>query len=645
MGGGQATPGGGPENHESSPDDPKSLLPQGLKPMAGKNHPDSILKRYFSIWCGPVLIAMVFLALTALTWRKWPDLLIDFGRELYVPWQLLAGKVLYRDIAYLNGPLSPYLNALWFKIFGGSLTTIIFCNLVIIVFITTIIFLLIRKSCNAFTATFASIVFLSTFVFGHIVFVGNYNYVCPYSHELTHGIFLALLLIIFLSLNINRCRPGYIILAGLCLGLIFLGKAEVFLAAAGAATVGLSLVSTTNNLPGRKIFFLVGIFLLAMVTPIAGFFIYLMDRMPWTKALGGIAGTWTGLWGSNVSKLWFYQLCTGFDHPWHHLGLMILQFLGIGLVMAPFFLAGLYPQHSRPRKVLWGLAAMFFLGVICLVKFSTPFFLFNRSLPLSVLAATALIIALSIRNWDDQDESARLAPLAMLAVLGLGLLAKIILNARIWQYGFVLAMPAAILLVAVLVGLIPELVQRLGGQGKWFRLAAGLIIMIDVICSLQYSYSRYAKQDLVIGDHGDAIITYGPQVSPRGSAVLQLLHYIHSAMPPDANFVVLPEGVMINYLTRHVNPTPFINFMPPELIIFGETPILQAFKNHPPDYIILIHKNTKEYGLGFFGTTLDNGKNIMEWVNDNYMPILHILASPLEDNHFGIKVLKWRGLK
>ena len=82
---------------------------------------------------------------------------------------------------------------------------------------------------------------------------------------------------------------------------------------------------------------------------------------------------------------------------------------------------------------------------------------------------------------------------------------------------------------------------------------------------------------MVIGDHGDAIITYGTQVSPCGPAVAQLLHFIQSALPPDATLAVLPEGVMINYLTRRPNPTPFSNFKPPELIIYGETSMVRAF--------------------------------------------------------------------
>ena len=68
---------------------------------------------------------LAFFALTWWSWRKWPDPLIDFGRELYVPWQITEGRVLYRDIESLFRPLFPYVNALWFRLFGVSLTTLV----------------------------------------------------------------------------------------------------------------------------------------------------------------------------------------------------------------------------------------------------------------------------------------------------------------------------------------------------------------------------------------------------------------------------------------------------------------------------------------------------------------------------------------
>ena len=51
--------------------------------------------------------------------------------ELYVAWQITEGRVFYRDLATLFGPLSPYVNAFWFRMFGVSLTTLVACNLAI----------------------------------------------------------------------------------------------------------------------------------------------------------------------------------------------------------------------------------------------------------------------------------------------------------------------------------------------------------------------------------------------------------------------------------------------------------------------------------------------------------------------------------
>src|SRR5262245_41248360 len=85
---------------------------------------------------GPAALAALFVILVAWSWRKWGDVFVDFGHELYIPWQLSEGRVLYRDIAYFMGPLSQYFNALMFAVFGVSLTTLIFVNLAILAGLT-----------------------------------------------------------------------------------------------------------------------------------------------------------------------------------------------------------------------------------------------------------------------------------------------------------------------------------------------------------------------------------------------------------------------------------------------------------------------------------------------------------------------------
>ena len=50
------------------------------------------------------------------TWLTWPDAFIDFSRELYLPWRVSQGDVLYRDLAYYFGPVSVYTNAALFAL-------------------------------------------------------------------------------------------------------------------------------------------------------------------------------------------------------------------------------------------------------------------------------------------------------------------------------------------------------------------------------------------------------------------------------------------------------------------------------------------------------------------------------------------------
>jgi len=66
-------------------------------------------------------LPVVGVTLAMVSWQKWQDLLVDFGQQVYVPWQLAEGQILYRDIFYIYGPLSSYLHALLFKIIGRGI--------------------------------------------------------------------------------------------------------------------------------------------------------------------------------------------------------------------------------------------------------------------------------------------------------------------------------------------------------------------------------------------------------------------------------------------------------------------------------------------------------------------------------------------
>src|SRR5215213_4903847 len=130
---------------------------------------------------GPALVAIAFIAMLIWTWGGWPDALVDFGRELYVPWQLSRGKVLYRDLAYFNGPLSAYFNSILFRILGVSLRTLVLANIAIAAAVVAMIYQLFRLAGGRFSATIVAITFVALFMCIQIVTIGNYNWITPYS--------------------------------------------------------------------------------------------------------------------------------------------------------------------------------------------------------------------------------------------------------------------------------------------------------------------------------------------------------------------------------------------------------------------------------------------------------------------------------
>ena len=54
--------------------------------------------------------------------------LVDVGREAYIPWQMLKGQLLYKDIFNVYGALGYQINAILYYIFGVHLNTLYFAG-------------------------------------------------------------------------------------------------------------------------------------------------------------------------------------------------------------------------------------------------------------------------------------------------------------------------------------------------------------------------------------------------------------------------------------------------------------------------------------------------------------------------------------
>ena len=97
--------------------------------------------------------------------------------------------------------------------------------------------------------------------------IGNYNYVCPYEYEYTHATLLCLLEVIFVWRLIIGKSAWNAAAAGFVLGLIFLTRAEFFIAAFATAILGFLFLATDRRIVRSRLLVLILFFLAAAIVP------------------------------------------------------------------------------------------------------------------------------------------------------------------------------------------------------------------------------------------------------------------------------------------------------------------------------------------------------------------------------------------
>jgi len=567
-----------------------------------------------------------------------PDPIIDFGRELYVAWQLAEGRVLYADIAYFNGPLSPYLNSLWFRISGASLQTLVICNVLVAAAATGLLFRLLRPISDSLSATVACLFFVAFFALGQIDFLGNYNFVTPYAHEVTHGVVLALLGLFAFSYY-PRVGLRAIAAAGICLGLVFLTKPEPFLAAAAALGTG-CVLTWRCGAPGRESLLRFGVALAggALLPPLVAWGC-LCAAMPAKAAAAGVLAPWLSASNTELVNSEFYRALRGTNRLGASFELIGIWLRRYSLVLIP--IAALALVLRRPKRIVWVLASVLGVGAVGFVRLA-PKFAMQSIRPLPVLVLLMLIgsvwvLVRDVRAGRAGPEIQVSIQRVVFVVFSVVLLAKIFFNVSLIHYGFALAMPATMLLVVTWTCWLPRLIGRLSGSAALFRFAALWVLLVAALSLLRVIDTRHADLSHPLGSGGDAFLT-----DWRSPMIGALLADLGKRVGPDETILVLPEGVMINYLARRETPTRYVNFMPPELILFGEAAIVEALDATPPDHVVLIHREAWEYGQAVFGAGY--GRAIWDWVAEHYRPAATIGDPPFQQGtQFGALILEPAG--
>ncbi len=584
-------------------------------------------------------IALAGIYLLWIGWGKWPDVLVDFGRELYLPWQLSEGKVLYVDVEHFLGPLSPYLNAAWFSLFGVSLRTLMICNIVIVIVQIIVLHKLLSVLGNRLAVNTACVVFLFVFVSAQLENIGNSNYLCPYSHEAVHGSLLAAAAVLLFVRRL--CGGGWpcLVASGALLGLAWLTRPVPWFAGAAAILVGATATAWMRRAPIKHAIPSASIWLSAAATGPLLAFALLCTQMPAATAWYGITAPWRNALNPQLTGMPFHQAGLGFDNIPDNLVEMLIGSLGYALLFGA--LAVVSVMVGRLRRGTAAMTATALVAAALIFEWtmanSTRIPLIDhavRPLPLVMAVLIGMVLVRIVRARRTSRPNTILPAQLTILVYALATLGKMILHTRIYNYGFVLAMPAALVGVVVLLDWAPATIERRAGRRSVF-IAAVMACLFVYVATIHRSTLRWQQvKHVTVGAGADAFVAD----AARGQSVNRMLAEMTRRIGPDQTLAVMPEGIMLNYLLRRNNPTPYWACLPSDFAMFGEQRIMSAHVAAPPDFILLAHRDTSEYGYRFFGG--DYGVPLAQWIVDHYHPVARAGALPFKEERFGLLLLQ-----
>jgi hypothetical protein len=552
---------------------------------------------------GPVICAVVFVLMAALTWRTWPDPLVDFGRELYLPWRVSLGEVLHRDVAHFSGPLSVSFNAILFKLLGPSVMTLAYANLLIFAGVCAMVYRLSREASDDLTASLATCAVIVGCGFGHLTATGNFNWVTPYSHELTHGIALSFVVLMLARRWLGRPTAARAAAVGLVFGMVILTKPEVTLAAGMMLVVLVAFAARTH---ARHVAFAISS---ALVAPCVAWF-WFREPLGDLGAFHAVLGGWRYVNEPSIQAMPFYMMVSGLsDVPIRvrTIGLQLLTMagtLGLVLIFARF-------HRARPLRTVgfWGWS----IGLALLITGLT-FDLAVRAWVMGLMPRSwtillpVLALCACIRAWREPSPGRVVQ--AMACTFACAMLIKTFLAVSLMHYGFAHAMPAMVVFVtAAMVG-VPQAVARRNASPASARVAVVAILIAFTIGHGLLSWRQTQRKTLALGTGSDRILIYA-----TSGDIPRLMEAIEAASSPTDTLAAIPEGAMLNFLTGLPNPTRFPVMMPVEAIMFGADNMARSLEIGSPTWLVVRRSSMKlEYAV----ENIEHLPGVEAWIASNY---------------------------
>ncbi len=502
------------------------------------------LKYLFFIWI------ILFLAIIP-TYAHHGHLLIDCGREVYYPTQILSGEILYKDIFNIYGPFSYMFNAFLFKVFGISLNVLYIAGCVCAFCIASLIYTISKQFLSRFLS-FAITIF--TIAIG-VLNSNLFNFIFPYSYAMLYGFvtFLASVWLLFkYQQNPEKIYSLYlsVFFAGVCIT----SKYEFL----PYLLVILYAVLKIKPLKLKQYYFTI---LSLVFMPIFCFGILFLQGLEW-KDLVLTALTIKRMAQSETLRYFYHMQGVYFNK--RTFGVLILNFIKTIIPLGLLF---------------WGFAIKKRSFSISLIIFALFLMIFSIN-PASFVFLPIFTFILALVSFKALKENPKLLIL-VLSCITIDL--KVFWGLATLNYGVFFASFLLITVLAVITKRFENENINQNALGIYF-------LVVAVILGWQNLTSLNIKNNPIKSERGQIYSS-----KELASSTQDLINYINKTTQKTDTVVIFPEGPFINFLTNRKSDNYYNSLIPLYVETFGENKLIEHFKKTKPEYIIFNNWNTKDY--------------------------------------------------
>jgi hypothetical protein len=546
--------------------------------------------------------------------------------------------VLYRDVGCIYGPLSEYLNAGVFWLFGPGLIVLAIANLIVFAAITLCLYLILRKCWGPLAAWSSTLIFISVFGFSQFVDAGNYNYATPYANETIHGMLISLLLCYALFIWIKKLTGAGSFICGLLFGSTLVLKPE-FIFTAGLMTCLAALARwRLQGLPGIGTFCA---WMIGLLLPSALFTIYFVQFLPWRRALTVTSQAWLSVFNHSFNSSPIAIRLLGLDEPRARL-MEALMATGLACAVILSLLGTLFlferAQQKWLRLIISSVLVLIFAGLgfrgihweeigKCLFGLILIYFL--------------VTFASFLRSTEESNVDKHVRILRLLTgCLALALMARMFLNSRIYHYGFYQAALAAILVPAVMIGELPDWFRTRSRSARAFVAIATFALILPGTAKLAMrSQNALRLKTETVASGRDLFYCFPPGMDGMGDLVDAVINVLRDKARGET-VTTLPEGESINFFARVRNPVPHACFYQGAMETATEAELVTDLEKQPPEWIVIISRDLIAWGIERYGEKSGAGQDVLRWVEQNYDKAAWTGGDPLDYREHGAIILR-----